>query len=516
MTFVAQGARRGLHRAVRAFSRVTAVHSARLVLVGQGARRLAERAGESVSALEDSEALRALETQGPSVLVVPDPFAESALARRAHELGIPILAVDPNRRSRLLRPASPDRLVPPEDETALAHAMLELTRARITPRPPVEKTEAPRPKRVLIFRTALNEGGADRVTITLLEKLDRAKVHPTLVLMRSDGPYLGDVPSDVRVIALDEPSLWTALPALVKAVAEESPDVLFALGGGESILAAAAHELTGRGRRLVVSERNIAWNGGRSARRGFQLALKRALYPRADLVTAVSEGVRDDFVNRLHLDPSCTHVLYNPVVDDRLDELARAPVTHPWFPGARGERPVPVVLGCGRLVRQKGFDVLLSAFSRLSTRRDARLVILGEGPERARLLELGRTLGIGERMALPGFDKNPHRYMARADAFVLSSRNEGLPGALIQAMAAGAPAISTRCPSGPDEIISEPGENGILVPVDDAEALAVALERVLSSSTLAHQLSTAGRLAARRFGVSEAVRAYEAAIAGTS
>jgi glycosyltransferase involved in cell wall biosynthesis len=168
------------------------------------------------------------------------------------------------------------------------------------------------------------------------------------------------------------------------------------------------------------------------------------------------------------------HVIYNPVVSPELYEKADAPLEHPWF---RSNQP-PVILGVGRHRPQKGFDTLLRAFARVRQETPARLVILGEGPERPNLERLASELGVAADVDMPGFDPNPFRYMRRAGVFVLSSRYEGLPNVLIQALACGCPVVSTDCPSGPSEIL-DGGRYGALVPVDDVEAMAGAIVRAL-------------------------------------
>jgi glycosyltransferase involved in cell wall biosynthesis len=167
-------------------------------------------------------------------------------------------------------------------------------------------------------------------------------------------------------------------------------------------------------------------------------------------------------------------VIYNPVIDAALYAKADAPVEHPWF---QPNQP-PVVLAAGRLVALKGYDTLLRAFARVRQETFARLVILGEGPERPNLERLAAELGVAADVDMPGFDPNPFRYMKRAGVFVLSSRCEGLPNVLIQALACGCPVVSTDCPSGPSEIL-DGGRYGALVPVDDVEAMAGAIVRAL-------------------------------------
>jgi glycosyltransferase involved in cell wall biosynthesis len=194
------------------------------------------------------------------------------------------------------------------------------------------------------------------------------------------------------------------------------------------------------------------------------------------------------------------------VVTPELEGLARAPVAHPWF---AGEGP-PVLLGAGRFVAQKDFSTLLEAFARVRAVRPARLMILGgsKRPVRERRLRaLAEHLGVGADVALPGLVANPFACMARASAFVLSSRWEGLPGVLIEAMACGCPVVSTDCPSGPREILAG-GMYGPLVPVGDAAALAEAILRVLAAPPDRVRL----RARAAQFSVERAVDRYLAVL----
>jgi len=139
-------------------------------------------------------------------------------------------------------------------------------------------------------------------------------------------------------------------------------------------------------------------------------------------------------------------------------------------------------LAVGRLTKQKDFPTLIKAFAKVLENRPTRLLILGEGPDRAALEALVRQLGLEDAVAMPGFVENPYAYMSRSALYVLSSRWEGLPTVLIEALYCGAPVIATDCPSGPREILAN-GQHGQLVPVGDVTALAQAMEAGLASKT---------------------------------
>ncbi|MCX8018578.1 MAG: glycosyltransferase, partial [Rhodocyclaceae bacterium] len=167
----------------------------------------------------------------------------------------------------------------------------------------------------------------------------------------------------------------------------------------------------------------------------------------------------------------------------------------------------PVILGLGELGARKDFATLIRAFARLRARRRARLLILGRGRQRERLLALAAALGVKDDVALPGFVPDPYAYLAHAALFVLSSRWEGLPFALVEALAVGTPAVATDCPSGPREVLAD-GRYGALVPVGDDRALAEAMEATLDRPLPRLVLQQA----ARRFEIESATSAYLSAM----
>ena len=159
------------------------------------------------------------------------------------------------------------------------------------------------------------------------------------------------------------------------------------------------------------------------------------------------------------------------------------------------------IIGVGRLASQKGFDRLIRAFATIQADfPDWRLVILGEGPDRSALQELARELDIADRVEMPGWVSDPQQQMRQGGCFVLSSRYEGFPNALLEAMACGLPAVSFNCDSGPAEII-RPGVDGLLVTVDDVPALAEGMRKLLSDETLRQSMSEHACEVSQRFGV---------------
>lgn len=329
-----------------------------------------------------------------------------------------------------------------------------------------------------MFLADVADGGAERMTVAVANGMSARGMAVDLVLAAKRGPFLSEVDDSVRVVDLAAGKVSRALWPLVGYLRRERPDVMLTTLTHTSFFAVLARALSGTGVPTVVREastpqhRLAPWTSRmtRVAR-----SLKPLTYRAADGVIAVSDGVKQALVDVLGVPEAKIATLYNPVVGPGLREAACQEPEHPWL--ARGGPPV--VLSVGGLRPHKDFATLIRAFARLP-RSDARLVILGEGPERPALEALVGELGLRDRVDLPGFELNPFAYMARAAVYVLSSTREGLPGGLVQALACGCPAVATDCPSGPREVLRD-GELGELVPVGDDVAMAAAIERTLTS-----------------------------------
>jgi glycosyltransferase involved in cell wall biosynthesis len=339
--------------------------------------------------------------------------------------------------------------------------------------PNPERTEV---RHVALFLADLHGGGAERMMVVLANGLADRGVRVDLVLADARGPYLREVKPAVRTIALGGGGVARNLPALVGYLRRERPQVLVSTLPHASVVALVARSLSGGRLPVVIREANtpqerpLTWSSPKSRLAAW---LMQRWYRRADGVIAVSAGVADAVEQVMGVPREKIATLYNPVVTPEMHDLASEDPRHPWL-----EDEVPVVLAVGSLTPRKDYPTLVRAFAQLRARMPARLLVLGEGPERPRIEALATELGVASELELLGFRDNPYAYMARADVFAASSRLEGLPGALVQALACGCPAVATDCPSGPAEVL-EGGALGELVPVGDANAMADALERTL-------------------------------------
>lgn len=359
-------------------------------------------------------------------------------------------------------------------------------------------------RKIALFMPTLAGGGAERVMLTLASAFVYSGLSVDMVLARAQGAYESDIPAGTRVVDLDASRIIASLPGLVRYLRLERPPLMLSALAPTNCLAVWGRELARVETRLVLSEHNTLSRAAEHAanvRTSFLPWLMRWSYRWSDRVVAVSQGVADDLAATIGLNRTRIEVIHNPVVSARLFKKANVPLNHHWF----ATNEPPVVLGVGRLTEQKDFATLIRAFARVCQCRKARLMILGEGPDRNHLNSLVRKLGLEEDVTLPGFVVNPYQYMANARVFVLSSRWEGFGNVLVEAMACGTSVISTECPSGPAEILDK-GRYGKLVPVGDEAAMAAAILSTINQPEKAHAASLVRR--ANHFSEEHAVEHY--------
>jgi glycosyltransferase involved in cell wall biosynthesis len=330
-----------------------------------------------------------------------------------------------------------------------------------------------------LFLPTLDDGGAERVMLQLGASLSARGCAVDLVVGIPGGPLDSQVPPPVRVVSLAASRSICALPGLVRYLRRERPSALLSTLEHSNLIAVWAGRLARAHTRVVLREASMVMPAItlQSRRLRVQRALMRGCYGWADAIVAVSHNVADSLTRELGMPTRLVHTIYNPIITDDLPSKAETSLDDPWFaPGAP-----PVVLAAGRLAPEKDHATLIRAFAAVRARRPARLVILGEGRQRGTLEALARELDVSADVRLPGFDHNPFRWMRRSAVFALSSTFEGLPGALIQAMACGCRVISTDCPGGTREVL-DGGARGPLVPIGDAAALARGIAALLDDA----------------------------------
>jgi GalNAc-alpha-(1->4)-GalNAc-alpha-(1->3)-diNAcBac-PP-undecaprenol alpha-1,4-N-acetyl-D-galactosaminyltransferase len=355
---------------------------------------------------------------------------------------------------------------------------------------------------LVLVISSLRAGGAERVMTTLAGAWAE-RGHQVELVTTHDGckPPHYPVSSAVQLRSVDpqlsglrkQPAIFRALRDLIKT---SRPDIVVSFLNYTNIMTLAA--CRGLGVPVIVSERTDP-----SINRIGPLwsLLRRILYRSATRLVVQTQASAMRFEV---FAPGRVRVVPNPI---------QLPVSVPerYLPGERAsaDATAPTVIAIGRLTPVKGFDLALRAMAMLPQELDQwRLVILGEGPSRNELTSLRDQLGLKERVDLLGLVPDPLPWLRRADIFLLSSRSEGFPNALCEAMAAGLSVVAADCPSGPADIIT-PGVDGLLVPSEDPAAIAAALERLMTSPELRERLAHKAQDVASRYTLDNIMTAWD-------
>ena len=359
-------------------------------------------------------------------------------------------------------------------------------------------------KRVLFLMPTLSGGGAERVTLTLLEHLDRSRFESHLALVDAVGPLLKDLPTDIPLHDLKAGRVRRALPGILRVAWGLKPRVIHSAMVELNMATVLLKGLLPQGLRVLIREDTspgalnaqgrkhpLIWNW-----------LYRRLYPRADKIICVGDHVLDELAGTFAIPRSKLVRIYNPVDLELARRLAEAD-GNPY----RGKGPH--LVAAGRLAKEKGFDVLLDAMPMVGAASpDADLTILGEGPLKPDLLAQREALGLTGAVHVPGFQPNPYPYFKNADLFVLPSRWEGFGLVAIEALAVGTPVVATDCPGAVREILAG-CPLAQLVPPSDPPALAQAIIAALKSPKSAFEPRQSLDSFLSRFDVKTVLREYE-------
>src|ERR1051326_76897 len=355
----------------------------------------------------------------------------------------------------------------------------------------------------LVPSFAAGVGGAERVITILLRHLDHSRFELQRALVGGGRAFLEDVPRDVTVHHLGVSRMRYCGPAVVGLIRQLRPDtILSTVIYLNAMLMLARPFLPGRPRILLREASLPSAFLAQGAR--YPRILKwmyRQLYPRADQIICLCDAAINDMVEHLGISRDKLVRIYNPVDVEMLRRLAED-AESPYIGSG------PHVMAMGRLQREKAYDVLLRAFSSvLKTFPQAQLSILGEGPLEIQLKEKAAELGVDHAVTFPGFQKNPWPYVKHADLFVLASRFEGLPNALLEALALGVPVVATDCPGGVREI-QRSARAIVIVPPENDVALASGIVAALSQPRSGRPSSRQVAESLREFDLQNVVREY--------
>jgi glycosyltransferase involved in cell wall biosynthesis len=338
--------------------------------------------------------------------------------------------------------------------------------------------------KILFLIPTLGRGGAERVVTNLVRNMDRSKFDMTLAILNTDtSVFLDDVPKDINLIVIGSSRVRYAAVKLGQLIRDSQPDIVFSTLGYMNLLIAILRPLLPKRIRFIGRSDAI-----------LSLSIQvykypkiwewayRCFYGRFDRIICQSRYMREDLCKNFGIAPDKMHVINNPVDIDRIRQQAEEPISTDVFDKNRKNGVINLVC-VGRLVAIKGFHLLIEAIA-LSEKNRFHLFLLGEGEEKNALKELAENLCVSEQVSFLGFQNNPYAYLARADAFVLSSLHEGFPNVVLESLACLTPVIATPAPGGTMEILE--GLEGCLV----AQAIsASAISDALNSFTFGQRLS---------------------------
>ena len=338
---------------------------------------------------------------------------------------------------------------------------------------------------IAFFLHDLRGGGVERISVHLANAMRRMGHAVTLVLVNKCGnpAYFDAINPEIPVVELPQKRTLTSAFGFRQYIQRHKPDLIISALTHINVSTLLSVKFMKSKPHIFVIEHNHqierqlngkVENLGLAVRLAFRLV--PYLYPDADTVGAVSDGIRKSLSTAIKIPRERINVLNNPVKIPKADELSNRSTV----PTQLSAQQIPFILGVGALSFEKNFSLLIEAFKRVRRKRPLKLIIAGEGPKRPELERQARDTGYENDIHLPGFVDDPYALMREAKLLALTSKWEGLPTVLIEAMALGRSVVATDCPSGPSEILMG-GSLGCLVPPNDAEALAHSIERTLDA-----------------------------------
>lgn len=371
-----------------------------------------------------------------------------------------------------------------------------------------------RPARICFVLPSLNGGGAERAAVHILNNLPPDRWQRSMFLFSRSGPYLDEVDSSIHLESATGEGRLSQWLALRRFVAQTRPQVVVSFLSYFSVLTAV--HAAGVGSRVVFNQQTpmsaFLADGDYPWRRGwrrmvFDLAT-RIGYAAAELIVTTSRGVADDLVAAFGVSRGKIAVVPNPVDLDAVREAARESIDPSYERAWRR----PVIVAAGRLAEAKNYPLLIDAMAALRERIDARLFILGTGDEEAAIRARIRERGLEQAVTLCGFQKNPWKFIAKADVFALTSHYEGFGNVLIEAMACGVPVVATAS-AGTRDIVRH-GVDGLLVEQHAAAAFADAMASLLTDPGTRQRMSAAALQDAPRFALPRVAQMYDEAFRG--
>ncbi len=375
--------------------------------------------------------------------------------------------------------------------------------------------------KITFFCAQLSGAGGERVVVDLANFFSEKGFEVDMVLMQDRGMFVDELCKDVSIINLSSATFFKAIFLLAKYLRKQKPHSVISISPHTHLVSLFAKVISFSFKTKLVFRVGISYTDMFKKYTSIKDRLVKIgvkyLYKHADSIISVSKGVAQDISKIAYIKKERLHVIYNPKNIEGIKKESKDAPAHPWFKN----KEVPVIVTAGRLRPQKDFSTLIRSFNLVQKEIDARLVICGDGSDRKSLEKQIIALGLSEKVYLAGFVSDVHRYVAHADVFVSTSRWEGMPNSIIEALVVGTPVIATDCPYGPREVLaletdyqkvlqngSEYTTAGILVPVGDFIEIASVMKNILSDKILRDKYKQASIIRSNDFNQERIVSEY--------
>ncbi|MDR2410992.1 MAG: glycosyltransferase [Bacteroidales bacterium] len=345
-------------------------------------------------------------------------------------------------------------------------------------------------KKILFILPGLGGGGAERVVIQICQYLNKSQFKVVLVVLHKQGVLVDLLPHDIQVIDMHVSRARYSVLSLIRLLNNERPDIVFSTLTHLNIILCFLRIFFTRFK-LIIRESNIV---SLLLKSNVQKILYRLIISKADVIVAQSIDMFNDLVKNFNCDIKKIEIINNPINIDVIEKQIDEPLDICFVHEKK------ILLTIGRLEYQKGFDLLIDSFSQLPERNIYQLVILGRGSLRDELEKQVEKQGVEELVSFRDFDLNPYKYMAKADFFISSSRFEGFPNVVIEALACGTPVIANSYLGGIHEIINE--DIGSVIDITNVSAFHAALSKRYNSQKIKAYCK-------RKYSIKEIISQYE-------